>query len=65
MAWAYDDPRERERVAYEYYLMLHQKFIEEHPEYIPFCPCHQMTAEARLWLKKQMEDPLGVIEKLI
>jgi hypothetical protein len=51
MTWAWDDLKERAKVEREYLAMIHQQYIDEHLEFIPGCPCHPMTREARLALK--------------
>ena len=50
--WAWDDPRERAQVEQTYGAMIHQQYIDEHPEFIPGCPCHPWTRQARLELKE-------------
>lgn len=50
--WCYDDPLERAYWHTEYVAQAHQKFIDEHPQFIPVCPCHPETRKARMELKE-------------
>ena len=53
--WAWDDLQERVRVESAYLRMIHQRFIDDNPDFLPGCQCHQMTREARLELRKLKE----------
>ncbi len=53
--WAWDDIQERVRVESAYIRMIHQQFIDDNPDFLPVCQCHQMTREARLELNEPKE----------
>lgn len=50
--WAWDSPKERERVEQSYARMEHQEYIDNHPDYVPSCQCHPLTRDARLTLQE-------------
>jgi len=38
---------------------IHQRYIDENPDFIPGCWCHPMTREARLALKELKESEMS------
>lgn len=57
MNWTWDNPKQREELERRYSDKIHQMFIDAHPDFIPGCPCHPMTREARIELRKLKEKP--------
>jgi len=45
--WAYDDPKERARVEAAYGKMIHERYLAEHPEFVPGCDCHRNAKETK------------------
>lgn len=63
MNW--DNLLERAAAENRYLAGIHQRFIDEHPEFIPGCECHKWTREARLILRmipsrKSPQTPEGL-----
>lgn len=50
--WVRDNPKERAEVEARYTSMIHRQYVDEHPEFIPACPCHRETRNERLENRK-------------